>query len=204
MSNIIHTPFLNYLRIAVDAQDKMVSYIKAAGKTSLDTDEFQETADGQATIVVVYTVIALECYIYNYATRKLGENFCKKHVESMGHHTKWQLVPKLATGKGIPVDHKGIDFLKKLIAARNRVVHAKAVNVSPNRWEQQKQRIINDNRSILDAALIAFRCVGELGSELSKIDPAEPSAKFLAQFLQFPKMSLRFDSELKNDKTQED
>ncbi|MDD2389001.1 MAG: hypothetical protein PHP23_04620 [Desulfobacterales bacterium] len=190
MGKIIYTPFLNYLRIAVDAQDKLVRYIQAAGKTSLDTDSFEDTADGQATIVVLYTIIALECYIYNYAARKLGESFSKKHVDSMRHHTKWMLVPKLATGKGIPADHKAIALLQKLIAARNDIVHAKAVNISPDRWNQQKERIISENWSIIDAALNAFRCIGELGSILSDIDPDEPSAKFLSQFLEFPNLSL--------------
>ena len=202
MSNIIYTPFLNYLHIAVDAQDKLVRYIQAAGNTSLDTDNFQDTADGQATIVVVYTVIALECYIHNYATRKLGENFSKKHVESMGHHTKWLLVPKLATEEGIPADHKSIDLLQKLIAARNSIVHAKAVNISPDRWSQQKERIIAENRSVIDAAMAAFRCVGELGSMLSALDPDEPSARFLAKFLEFPKLALQFKSKTTGEKAQ--
>jgi hypothetical protein len=173
----------------------MLGYVRATGKTSLDSDSFEGTADGQATIVVVYTVIALECYIQNYATRRLGENFCKKHIESMRHQTKWLLVPKLATGKEIPADHKGIVLLLKLIAARNRIVHAKAVNISPDSWDQQKERIIAENRSVLDAALVAFRCVGELGSVLGAIDPDEASAKLLAKFLEFPKLSLEFKSE---------
>jgi hypothetical protein len=191
VSNIIYTPFLNYLRIAVDAQDKMVRYVQEHETTSLGSDDFQNTADGQATVVVLYTAIALECYIFNYAARKLGENFCKKHVESMGHQTKWLLVPKLATGKAIPSDHRAIVLLQKLIAARNDVVHAKAVNISPERWEEQKERIAALNRSILDAALNAFRCVGELGSALSTVDPEEPSAKLLTEFLKLPMLSLQ-------------
>ena len=193
MSNIIYTPFLSYLRIAAEAHEKMVRYIDSTGRPSLDSDEFPQTADGQATIVVVYCVIALECYIFNYAARRLGERFCKKHVDSMSLHTKWLVVPKLATGKGIPPDHNGIDLLQKLITARNHVVHAKAVDVQPDKWEEQKAKITEGGGAILDAALNAFRCVGELGGALSEIDPGEPGAGILAGFLDTPKYSLRKD-----------
>jgi len=193
MSNIIYTPFLSYLRIAAEAHEKMVRYIDSTGRPSLDSEEFPQTSDGQATIVVVYCVIALECYIFNYAALQLGEKFCKKHVDSMSLHTKWLVVPKLATGKGIPPDHDGIALLQKLIKARNNVVHAKAVNVQPDKWEEQKTKITERGRATLDAALNAFRCVGELGGALSAIDPGEPGAGILAEFLVTPKYSLRRD-----------
>lgn len=195
MSNVIYTPFLSYLRIAAEAHEKMLRYINSTGQTSLDSDEFPQTAGGQATIVVVYCCISLECYIFNYATRRLGETFCKKHVDRhMSLHAKWLIVPKLATGKAIPADHNGIALLQKLVKARNSVVHAKAVNLQPDIWEKQTAKITETGKTTLDAALNAFRCVGELGSALSGIDPEEPGAKILAGFLGTPKYSLCRDS----------
>jgi len=193
MSNIIYTPFLSYLRMAAEAHEKMLQYIDATGRTRLNSDEFPQTADGQATVVVLYCVIALECYIYNYAARRLGETFCKKHVESMSLHTKWLVVPKLATGTAIPPDHNGIALLQKLIAARNSVTHAKAVNIQMDMWEEQKAKITDREKATLQAALSAFTCVGELGSALSAVDPEEPGAEVLAAFLGTPKYSLRKD-----------
>jgi len=192
MSNVIYTPFLGYLRIATGAHEKMVKYVNCTGRTCLDADEFPQSADGQATIVVVYTVIALECYIFNYAARRLGEGFCKKHVDSMNLHTKWLVVPKLVTDKGIPPDHNGIELLQKLIGARNSVIHAKAVNMQMDQWEEQRLKIIDRGKVTFNAAagaLNAFRCVGELGRALSVIDPQEPGAVLLAAFLETPKYS---------------
>jgi hypothetical protein len=204
MNNIIYTPFLNYLRIASEALDKLVCYVKSEGTTWSESDTYEKSADGQATIVVVFTAIALECYIQNYATRKLGKKFCDKHIESMGHHTKWLLVPKLATGKTIPADHKAIALLKTLIAARNNVIHSKAVNLDAERLNEQKERIVAHQQAVIDAALVAFRCVGELGSLLSNIDPDEPSAKILAGYLNFPKLSMRTKSRTKQEKAQQE
>lgn len=190
MSNIIYTPFLSYLRIAADAHARMLQYIDNVGRSSIEDDKFQNTADGQATIVVAFCVISLECYIHNYASRKLGEAFSKRHIDSMNLHTKWLIVPKLATGKSIPADHKGIEHLQKLIKARNAVVHLKAVNLKPEAWEQQKRKITEANHLILEAALNAFQCVRELGEALFELDPNEPGAKLLAEFLSTPKYSM--------------
>lgn len=190
MGDVIYTPFMSYLSIAANAHEKMIQYINNNLCCSNKNDEFQHTADGQATIVVAFCVISLECYIHNYASRKLGETFSKRHIDSMNLHTKWLIVPKLATGKSIPADHKGIEHLQKLIKARNAVVHLKAVNLKPEAWEQQKRKITEVNHLILEAALNAFQCVGELGEALFELDPNEPGAKLLAEFLSTPKYSM--------------
>ncbi|MCK4305286.1 MAG: hypothetical protein KAY24_13700 [Candidatus Eisenbacteria sp.] len=191
MSNIIYTPFLNYLRIAADAHAKLVEYIESTGTTQLISDSYEKTAEGQARVVVLFVTVALECYIHNYAARKFGERFTKKHVDSMGHQTKWLVVPKLATGEGIPRDHKAIELLGKLVKARNCVAHAKAINVDPERWDSQKDRIVAENKQVVEAALSAFNCVGELGAVLTELDPDEPSAKLLAEFLKSPRYKLK-------------
>jgi len=191
MSGIIYTPFLNYLRLAGAAHEKIIAYIGHNQVTSLDTHSFEDTADGQATMVVLYATISLECFIHNYASRNLGEKYCEKHIEAMNLHTKWLLVPKLVTGRSIPADHDGIALLQKLIKARNNVAHAKAVNFKTNTLEKQRQKIIDTNRLIVDTALSAFQCVGKLGKALYELDPKEPGAKLLAGFLDTPKYSVR-------------
>jgi len=190
LSNIIYTPFLNYLRIAADAHRKLVEYIESTGTTQLPSDSYEKTAEGQARVVVVFATVALECYIHNYAARKLGERFTEKHVDSMGHQTKWLVVPKLATGEGIPRDSKSMELLGKLIKARNCVAHAKAVNVDPERWSTRRERILAENKLVVEAALCAFNCVGELGAILAELDSREPSAKLLAEFSMLPSYQL--------------
>ena len=194
LSDIIYTPFLNYLRIAADAHTKLVEYIKTTGSTPLASDSYEKTAAGQASVAVLFATVALECYIHNYATRKLGEGFTKKHVDSMGHQTKWLVVPKLATGKGIPRDHKSMELLGKLIKARNCLAHAKAVNVDPAQWKSRREHILAENKLVVEAALSAFNCVGELGAILAELDPREPSAKLLAEFSALPRYELRRES----------
>jgi len=192
VADVVYVPFLNYLRIATAAHARMVDYIKEKGAACCSGDDFSETADGFASIVVIYTAISLECYIHNYASRNLGEKYCKTHVDSMGLHTKWLVVPRLVTGKSIPVDHKGIELLQKLVKARNDTVHLKAANLKLDHWDEQTTRIDEHNRRVLRAAMKAFRCVGLLGRELASLDPGEELAKLLASFTESPDYSVEW------------
>ncbi len=194
MDHVIYVPFLNYLRIAADAHTNMVDYVERKGATCCSGDDFARTADGYASIVVIYTAISLECYIHNYASRKLGEKYCKRHVDAMNLHTKWLVVPKLATGSAIPSDHKGIEILQKLVKARNDTVHLKAANLKLGHSEEQEERIATHSRFILDTAMKAFQCVGLLGQELASLDPDEELAKLFAALADSPNYSIRWGS----------
>jgi hypothetical protein len=197
MSNgqVLYTPFLGHLRIATDAHTKMLRYIEEHRHQCLPEHSFELTAQGQATVVVVFSITALECYIYDYAARSLGEGYAERHIERLDLVSKWMVVPKLVTGQEFRSDHKGIEMLTKLVKARNQVVHLKGKNLKPDTWEVQKSTIIKHDRDILEAGISAFRCVGELGRELRKVDPDEPGAELLAEFLSTPEYKLKSNNE---------
>jgi hypothetical protein len=184
MSQILYIPFISYLRIAADAHARMIEYVNNGEAEDAD---FQNTAQGEATITVVFSTIALESFIHNYAARKLGEGYTDKHVEKMNLHTKWLLVPQLATGKAIPSDHRGIQLLQKLIKARNFIVHLKAKNIEWELWDSAEQKITETNRLILESAVKCFECTGLLGHALSELDPDDQATKLLASFTSTPK-----------------
>jgi hypothetical protein len=184
MSQIVYIPFISYLRIAADAHARMIDYVNSGEAEDAD---FQNTAQGQATITVVFSTIALESFIHNYAARKLGEGYTDKHVEKMSLHTKWLLVPQLATGNAIPSDHRGIQLLQDLIRARNSIVHLKAKNIEWDLWDNAKQKITETNRLIFESATTCFECVGLLGHALNELDADDQATKLLASFTSTPK-----------------
>lgn len=183
-SNLLYIPFISYLRIAADAHARMVEYVNSGEDEDAD---FQNTAQGEATITVVFSTIALESFIHNYSARKLGEGYTDKHIEKMNLETKWLLVPKLATGKAIASDHRGIQLLQKLIKARNSIVHLKAKNIEWEQWDNAKLKISESNRLILESATTSFECIGLLGHALSELDVDDEATKLLASFSHTPK-----------------
>jgi hypothetical protein len=108
----------------------------------------------------------------------------------MNLHTKWLLVPQLATGKAISSDHRGIQLLQKLIKARNSIVHLKAKNIEWDSWDSAEQTIKETNRVILESAVKCFECIGLLGHSLSELDPDDQATKLLAGFTSSPKYSI--------------
>jgi hypothetical protein len=188
---ILYAPFLDHLRIATDAHTKMLRYVESHRHQFLPEHTFELTAQGQATVVVVFSITALECYIYGYAARRLGEGYAERHIEKLDLVSKWIVVPKLVTGQEIRSDHKGIEMLAKLVKARNHVVHLKGKNLKPDTWEVQRSTIIKRDREILEAAVSAFRCVGELGRELRRLDTEEHGAELMAAFLSTPDYKIK-------------
>lgn len=187
MTGILYMPILSYLDIVIDAYNRMIELI--------DTEEdyctpFSHTMQGHATVVVVFSTIALESYIYSYAARKLGENYAKKHIEKMETHTKWIVVPKLATGIQIPADHHGMELLQKLIKARNSIVHLKCADIEIERYGDAVDNIRENNISILNAAISCFQCIGLLAQAIYDNDNDEVMAQLLARCLSFPKYRL--------------
>ena len=173
----------------------MLLYIEEHRHQCRPEHSFELTAQGQATVVVVFSITALECYIYGYAARSLGEGYSERHIEKLDLVSKWIIVPRLVTEQEIRSDHKGIEMLAKLVKARNQVVHLKGKDLKPDIWEVQKSTIIKHDREILEAGVSAFRCVGELGRELRRVDPAEHGAELLAAFLSTPEYKIKSNNE---------
>src|ERR1039458_8698380 len=98
MNDVSYVPYLSHLRIVVDAHEKMLQYVAEHGQALVADHSFEKTAQGHATVVVVFCATALECYIYGYASRSLGESYAQRHIEKLDLLSKWILVPKLVTG----------------------------------------------------------------------------------------------------------
>ncbi len=186
MDTIIYAPFLNYLKIAGESYEKITESLNKNDGHFVESQEFHKSIDSFSTIVVVFTVISLESYIYNYATRKLGNSFSKKHLESLNLYSKWVIIPNLVNGNSIPKDHKGLVLLKKLIKIRNAVIHLKAKNIEIDHFDQQIGIIRESNLDLKETALNSFHCVGQLRKALHEIDKDEHFALLLSKFLEYP------------------
>lgn len=57
-------------------------------------------------IVIVFSTMAVEAYIYDYAARHLGDAFVKDHLDKLDTLSKWIVVPKLITGRELSRQQK--------------------------------------------------------------------------------------------------
>lgn len=79
---------------------------------------------------IVFLAMAVESFIYDYASEHLGDTFVKNYIEKLDVKSKWVIIPKLVTGKDLPRDKKGFELLNKLISLRNRFVHSKSTVIN--------------------------------------------------------------------------
>ncbi|MFZ5883582.1 MAG: hypothetical protein ACOYYI_07380 [Chloroflexota bacterium] len=142
-------------------------------------DELAETS----LIVIIFSVMALEAYIYDYAARHLGDLYVKDHLDKLDTSSKWIVIPKLITGKEISRSGNWFSLLKKLVKARNSIIHYKSSEPPVPLVEAgkyfEKQRVYS--KALLESAREAVTLLGILADKITELDPEE--APWVKSFL---------------------
>ncbi len=76
-----------------------------------------------ACVAIISASTAVEAYIYDYGARGISPTFMEKYVDKLGLLSKWVVVPQLVKGRPFPCEGQGIELLRKLVNARNSLVH---------------------------------------------------------------------------------
>ncbi|MBD2060490.1 hypothetical protein H6F88_31610 [Oculatella sp. FACHB-28] len=153
-------------------------------------------------VTIVFSALAVEGYIYDYAARKLTDNFVEEHIDKLKVISKYIVVTKLVTGKDFPKDGKAYQMLKQLISNRNYIVHSKSANLMKPDAEAELAKLTkedllkdlpallyskkaNDMRtfedSLLKNAQEAIIALDELAVVMKDLDPDEHMAAHLSR-----------------------
>jgi hypothetical protein len=142
-------------------------------------------------VALVFAALAVEGYIYDYAARKLTDNFVESHLDKLDVVSKWVVIPKLVTRKDFPKDKQAFSLLKQLVQNRNYLAHNKSVklmkaDVEPNLtvngtsenltemlYSDSAKRMLKFGDSILDKAKDAIKTLDELAIVMESLDPDE-------------------------------
>ena len=126
-------------------------------------------------IVIVFSAMAVEAYIYDYASRHLGDAFVKDHLDKLDTASKWVLIPMLITGRELPRQQKWFELLKKLIKARNSIIHHKSSDTPTASTDikryLKKQRA--NSEFLYETAKQSISLLGLLADKIAEIDPEE-------------------------------
>jgi len=92
---------------------------------------YEETApmrteiDEAAAIAIIFSEIALEEYIYDFAARHLGDNYVDRHLDRLSLKSKWVVIPRLVCDHEFDTGGQAYEALVCLEKARNKLVHPK-------------------------------------------------------------------------------
>lgn len=115
-------------------------YAKCLNVEAIDDSEMHEgektdlsyKAKGHAIKAIVFSSMCVESAINDYAGTQLGDNYTEKHLASLDVLSKWVIIPKLVCGKSIDKSGPAFNALKKLVKARNKLVHNKSKELNPS------------------------------------------------------------------------
>lgn len=114
-------------------------YVKCLDVEATDTSgmhdgeksELFRMALKHAIKAIVFSSMCVESAINNYAGAQLGDNYTEKHLYKLDVVSKWVVIPKLACGKSIDKSGPAFNALKKLVKARNNLIHNKSTEYDP-------------------------------------------------------------------------
>jgi hypothetical protein len=127
------------------------------------------------TLVIVFSAIAVEAYIYDYASRNLSDTYVKNYLDKLDPVSKWGIIPRLITGKELPRDHRWFEILNKLIKQRNSIVHEKSSS-PPVKFDDAREyfkKAHQHTAMIYETAGEAIELLDLLITEMKSFDPSE-------------------------------
>jgi hypothetical protein len=156
--------------------DKLKTLQHQRSKSKIEDDELERKIFRQeyeiakiSFIVIVFSVMITESYIYDYAARHLGDSYVKKHLDQLDTFRKWIKIPKLITGKELSRRQLWASPLQKIIKVRNKITHHKTQDVSIENY----QKSLSSSNEVKETALQSISLLQILADKISEIDPEE-------------------------------
>jgi hypothetical protein len=177
-SNIARENFQNILGFESKQQEISEKSALSGGNDLEEVfimSELEREVFKSVSIVIVFSAIAVESYIYDYAARNLSDAYVKKYLDKLDPISKWIIIPRLLTGKEMPRDHRWFELLNKLFQQRNRIVHQKSSS-PPAKIEDMVsfyQSLKQNSDQTNNSAKEAIELLDILPNEIRGIDPCE-------------------------------
>lgn len=138
-----------------------------------------EIMEEHRSSAVVFGVMCLEAFIYDYAATNFSGKYTQKYLDSLDFIAKWVVIPKLVTGKDFPRESQAFEHLGKLANERNKLVHPKSKRQPRNDEEWEKLIETYQKDEMPKKRLNPYETVVEVLTELRKLDEQMKQPKFL-------------------------
>lgn len=124
----------------IPALERKLDLLRIASQRDLSDDEtlrlyaeidsVDEELGKSIFITIVFSAVALEAYIYDYAARHLDDSYVRDYIDRLDTVSKWVVIPRLITGQELSKEGKWLQLLKNLVAERNSIIHNKSLEIS--------------------------------------------------------------------------
>jgi hypothetical protein len=118
---------------------------------------------------ILFAAMAFEAAIYDYAALHLGDQYVQDHLDKLDVLSKWILCLRLIADYEIPKDRVPYAALKRLVQARNRLVHSKSEPFGGANIQAQFERIKVESERHWEDVHNAFRALVLMAFELERV-----------------------------------
>ena len=169
-SQIVKGNHRKWARLKVRIEEEKREHKKTG--ESIKFDGQLASYEGEMALII-FTAIAVEAYIYDYAARHLGDSFVRDHLDKLDTISKWIIFPELVTGKGLSQRQHWHGKLKRVIQARNSITHYKSWDPSSLSAGDLQRKLKKSSSEVQQAAGQAVDLLRLLADKISEVDPEE-------------------------------
>lgn len=186
-------------------------YVKCLDLEALDDSDLHEgekselsyKATGHAVKAIVFSALCVEASINNYAGIHLGDSYSENHIYNMDVISKWVVIPKLVCGKSIDKSGPAFCALKRLIKARNKLVHNKSQEFDPASISDLAQYLESRNKAFNGDFESSLRALYLMSMEMDFVlgqmhNPIRTLDKEFSPCLEIPKQVKPLFNECRN------
>ncbi|WP_421877341.1 hypothetical protein [Marinoscillum sp.] len=110
----------------------------------IDSERTKNEIQGITALSTFY-----EALINEIAITELGSTYFKKHLDKLTHLSKWEIVLQLVYGRSLDNSKEYFEHLKKLVEARNQLVHYRTKTPEGENQINQLKILVNGLKSFL-------------------------------------------------------
>ena len=121
---------------------------------------------------IVFSAMCIEASVYDYAAVHLGDDFVLQHLDKLDIISKWIISLRLISGYALPKGGALYGSLKRLIRARNLLVHIKSEEFDITSPIEQYERLQREGEQIKRDVHESFKCLVLMSLTLQRVAPA--------------------------------
>jgi hypothetical protein len=184
----INVVYSSYVEIAAEEYLKYIKLIeeKKILNSKKDFDEEQDCIlekriNHSYIKIIVFSGLAVEAYIYDIAAIELTDKFVLKHLDKLSVQDKYVVIPRILSGGNIDTSKEWYSLLKKMISARNDLVHSKTKALDVERLNNDSEysnSIFKDDLKITPKE--AIKLLFLITDEMQKLENVEHNFPYLA------------------------
>ena len=145
---------------------------------SHESDPLRSNLSKKSSTAIIFSAMALEAYIYDYAARELGDSFVQKHLDKLDLASKYVIAIQLIRKVHFPKDKEVFYQLRKLIRTRNDLIHSKSNKMDFDNSESLN-KMANFHYHIYESATDSKKAMVLMANYIASIDPDEQVSMYL-------------------------